>query len=72
MSTFELTKEDIDMMRSLRARGCAVCVFLPEEMENSDPDQVEDAMIEGGWRQIHFDDDYADEQATKGENACAP
>lgn len=67
MSMYDLTPEDIAVLRGLRKVGCAVCVFLPHEMENSDPDQVEDAMCEGGWQQIHFDDDYADEQATKGE-----
>lgn len=67
MSTYDLTPEDIATLRGLREKGCAVCVFLPQEMENSDPDQIEDAMTEGGWNQINFDDDYADEQATKGE-----
>ena len=68
MSTYDLTPEDIAVLRSLREKGCAVCVFLPDEMENSDPEQVEDAMCEGGWRQIEFDNDFADEQQTKGEN----
>lgn len=68
MSMYELTPEDIAVLRGLRKVGCAVCVFLPHEMENSDPEQVEDAMCEGGWRQINFDNDYADDHPTQGES----
>lgn len=51
----DLTEDDILALRSLRCRGFAVCVFTPEEMPHSSPSQVEDAMGEGGWRQINFD-----------------
>ena len=68
MSMHQLTPEDIAVLRGLRKVGCAVCVFLPHEMENSTPDDVDDALCEGGWRQINFDNDYADEQANKGEH----
>lgn len=51
----ELTTEDIAALRRLRDKGCAVCVFLPHEMPHTDPSDVEDAMCEGGWRQINFD-----------------
>jgi hypothetical protein len=51
----ELTEQDKEMLRGLRKAGCAVCVFLPHEMPHSDPSDVEDAMCEGGWRQINFD-----------------
>jgi hypothetical protein len=53
---YELTPEDIAVLQGLRKVGCAVCVFLPHEMPHSDQDDVEDAMAEGGWRQINFDD----------------
>lgn len=55
MSKFELTPEDAATLRGLRDAGCAVCVFMPDEMPHSDPQDVEDAMCEGGWRQINFD-----------------
>ncbi len=53
--SYELTPEDITFLRGLRKAGCAVCVFLPHEIESSDPDSVEDAMAEAGWNQITFD-----------------
>ena len=63
--TYELTDEDIATLRRLSDAGCAVCVFLPHEMENSDPEQVNDAMCEAGWNQIYFDDEYANEGEMK-------
>jgi hypothetical protein len=55
---YELTKEDIAVLSRLRAEGCAVCVFLPQEMPDSDTRRVEDAMCEAGWNQINFDAPY--------------
>lgn len=55
MSFHELTPEDVTTLRKLRAVGCAVTVFLPQELEDATPDDVEDAMCEAGWRQINFD-----------------
>lgn len=55
MSKFELTPEDLSVLKGLRKMGCAVCVFMPDEMPHSNPEDVEDAMCEGGWRQINFD-----------------
>lgn len=52
---FELTKEDIATLRRLRSQGCAVAVFVPDELTHSNTHRVEDAMIEAGWRQINFD-----------------
>ena len=51
----ELTPEDIAVLRGLRKAGCVVSVFLPHEIGESDPDEVETAMNEGGWNQINFD-----------------
>jgi hypothetical protein len=50
-----MNKEQLDVIRQLRSQGYAVCVFTPEEMPDSTPDMVEDAMCEGGWQQINFD-----------------
>ena len=55
MSKYELTPEDLAVLRGLRKMGCAVCVFLPDEMPHSDPEDVENAMCEGGANQINFD-----------------
>lgn len=49
------TDTETSALRSLRAKGFAVCVFTPEEMPNSNPSRVEDSMCEGGWHQINFD-----------------
>jgi hypothetical protein len=53
--TYQLTPEDAAFLRGLRAAGCAVCVFLPHEVEGTDPEAIEDAMAEAGWNQISFD-----------------
>jgi len=50
-----MTKEQIQALRDLRQAGYAVCVFTPDEMPDSRQRDVEDAMCEGGWRQINFD-----------------
>jgi hypothetical protein len=52
--SYELTPEDVNYLRGLRAAGCAVCVFLPHEVEEADPEAIEDAMAEAGWNQINF------------------
>ncbi len=50
-----MTKEQTQTLRDLRQAGYAVCVFTPDEMPDSRQRDVEDAMCEGGWRQINFD-----------------
>lgn len=50
-----MTPEQIAVIRQLRAAGYAVCIFTPDEMQDSKPHRVEDAMCEGGWNQINFD-----------------
>jgi hypothetical protein len=47
--------DQLKVLRELRSEGYAVCVFQPEEMPDSRPRDVEDAMCGGGWRQINFD-----------------
>ena len=51
----QMTADQLKVLRELRSEGYAVCVFMPEEMPDSRPRDVEDAMCEGGWRQINFD-----------------
>jgi len=53
--TYQLTPEDIAALKGLRKAGCAVCVFLPHEIGDIDPDNIEDAMAEAGWNQINFE-----------------
>jgi hypothetical protein len=50
-----MTENQINVLRELRSEGYAVCVFTPGEMPDSRQRDVEDAMCEGGWRQINFD-----------------
>ncbi len=50
-----MTEDQIKVLRELRSEGYAVCVFSPGEMPYSRQRDVEDAMCEGGWRQINFD-----------------
>ena len=50
----ELQYDELRALRSLRARGIAVCVFTPEEMGEAPEDGVADAMAQAGWREIHF------------------
>lgn len=49
-----LTPAEISVMRSLRERGWAICMFTPWEIAKADPSRVEDAMAEAGWRQIDW------------------
>lgn len=50
-----MTENQIKVLRELRSEGYAVCVFTPQEMPDSRQMDVEEAMCEGGWRQINFD-----------------
>jgi len=48
----ELTEAELEMLRGLNARGFAVAVFTPDELDDADHLDVEDAMIEAGWNVI--------------------
>jgi len=48
----ELTEAELEMLRGLNARGFAVAVFTPDELDDADYLDVEDAMIEAGWNVI--------------------
>jgi len=50
-----MTPSQLAAIRELRSEGYAVCIFTPGEMPDSPQRDVEDAMCEGGWRQINFD-----------------
>ena len=43
------TNEVAVLCSTLRDLGCAVIVFIPEELNGADPEQVEDILIEKGW-----------------------
>lgn len=47
--TYELTTEDLTLLRKLRDNGYAVVLFHPKELEYTDPTDVEDRMTERGW-----------------------
>ena len=48
-----LSPEELAVLRALRARGWAVAVFSPDEVGDTDPEDVEGQMIEAGndWLQ---------------------
>jgi hypothetical protein len=50
-----MTEDQLKMICALRDEGYAVCIFTPEEMPNSNPEDVEEAMCMSGWDQINFD-----------------
>jgi ATP-dependent Clp protease adapter protein ClpS len=49
---YELTEEELEVLRGLHNKGCAVCVFLPQEFDGVEQERIEDAMCEAGWGQI--------------------
>jgi len=49
------TEEEREFIAKLRARGCAVAIFAPEEMADADADRVETAMVEAGADYIDYD-----------------
>ena len=42
------------LCEELRSQGCAVCVFIPEELRGVDPRAVETLLVEYGWDTIDF------------------
>ena len=51
-NTESLTENELTMLRSITSRGFAVVVFEPREIGDCDPQDIENAMIEAGWRVI--------------------
>lgn len=49
----ELTDQDKECLRQLRKNGCAVTVFLPHEVGDADPEDVEERMCVAGWDEIN-------------------
>ncbi len=50
--TESLTENELTMLRSITSRGFAAVIFEPAEIGDCDPQDIEDAMIEAGWRAI--------------------
>lgn len=46
------TNEILDALELLRNAGFAVCAFDPEELEDVDPERVEERMCAAGWDAI--------------------
>ena len=53
MKTFKLNDDQWELLRTLRAAGCAVSVFLPHEIGEADPGDVEERMCVAGWNEIN-------------------
>ncbi len=51
-NTESLTENELTMLRSITSRGFAAVVFEPGEIGDCDPQDIESAMIEAGWRVI--------------------
>ena len=45
----KLTRDDVEALRSLRERGCAMVVWEPEELQGTPVDIMEERSIEIGW-----------------------
>lgn len=43
-----------ELCEKLRAFGCAVVCFTPEELRGVSPETVEDRLVEYGWDTIDF------------------
>lgn len=50
---YELTDQDKECLRRLFAAGCAVCVFLPQEIGDANSEDVEERMCTAGWDEIN-------------------
>ena len=48
----KLSPEENMAMETLRDKGFAVVIFNPFELEGSDPDLIQDILIERGWNAI--------------------
>lgn len=44
-----------DALQELRDKGFAICIFTPKELNETDPQLVEDTMIAAGWEVINQD-----------------
>ena len=53
MQAFKLNNDQWELLRTLRAAGCAVTVFLPHEINEANPRDVEDEMRAAGWNEIN-------------------
>ena len=49
MTDNELLDQSRPTLEALRSAGFAVTVFTPEELEDANPETVEDSMVERGW-----------------------
>jgi len=44
-----LNENEIAMVRGLRQKGFAVCIFNPDELGDASPDKAEERMCAAGW-----------------------
>ena len=51
----EISEQEWEVIRRLRQEGCAVVIFLPEEIRDASSEDVEDRMTEAGWQVIETD-----------------
>lgn len=53
MPSFKLNDVQWELLRTFRAAGCAVIVFLPHEIGEANPEDVENKMRAAGWNEIN-------------------
>jgi len=51
---YELTPEDLACLKNLTQNGCAVVVFLPQELGPATPEKVEEVATRAGWEEVEF------------------
>lgn len=44
-----LTTDEIRQIRAIRAKGFAVIIWTPGELQGANPNRVQDRLIELGW-----------------------
>jgi hypothetical protein len=49
-----MTDKELKVIEDLINRGYAVCIFVPDELGEVDPERVKDAMCEAGWNCINM------------------
>lgn len=50
---YELNNDDKACIHRLLEAGCAICIFLPQEIGEADPEDVEERMCLAGWDEIN-------------------
>ena len=50
---YELNDDDMACLNRLLTAGCAICIFLPQEIGDADIEAIEERMCTAGWDEIN-------------------